>query len=181
MKKTIIIGIVLIIIGFFVYQINNNLEKNENEKLTAVIRNQDMEEENTTIEEYKDEAMELQYPSTWVIEKENGEDGSVVKFLDENRETVMWIERGEAWRVDLSVDEESYKEVLLQSYPEVEILEFEQTKIGGEQARKIVFSHNNNEKIATKYSVIAGYIFLEINFENSMEHKKIIDSIKFVE
>lgn len=130
---------------------------------------------------YHNPSFELEYPDTWEIKEESGEDGNTVRFYDKKGEAVFWFEQGEAWRVDLNMTKENYKEILKESWQEVEIEELSEVKIDGYDAKKLIFTCtvNGEKRTITKYICVVGYAFFELNFMDSADATP-VDSIAAV-
>lgn len=139
--------------------------------------------DNSSVEmlSYHNPSFELEYPDTWEIKEESGEDGNTVRFYDEKGEAVFWFEQGEAWRVDLNTTKENYKEILTESWQEVEIEELSEVKVDGYDARKLIFTCtvNGEKRTITKYICVVGYAFFELNFMDSADATH-VDSIAAV-
>lgn len=137
---------------------------------------------------YDGAGIDLEYPAAWEIKEERGEDGNRIGFLNETGETVFWMEQGEEWRVDLNRNEEEYQILLEESYQDVEIMELEKTEIKGYDAQKLLFSCtvNGEKRTVTRYIVIVGYAFYQINYTDSLDGltignmgEAVVDSIIF--
>lgn len=145
--------------------------------------------ENLEMVSYHNPGIELKYPAGWEVKEKAGEDGGGIRFYDEKGEDVFWIEQGEAWRVDLNMDEEGYKSLLSELYQEVEIIELSNTLVNGYDAQKLKFAYtvDGENKMITRYIVVAGYAFFELNYMYSADRMSednieadIIESIVFV-
>lgn len=142
------------------------------------------------MQSYHDTNYELEYPASWEVREESGEDGSRISFFNETGETIFWIQQGEAWRVDLDRSEEAYKKILEESYQEVEVVELSKTKVVGYDAQKLIFHFvSQGEKRAiTRYTFVAGHAFYEMNYMDSLEMmsgsnlgEAVVDSICLVQ
>lgn len=67
------------------------------------------------------------------------EDGNEISFWNSEGKKVLWVDIGEAWRVNLEMTEEDYKELLSETYDEVEIIELSKTNIDGYEANILTF------------------------------------------
>lgn len=131
------------------------------------------EQESANVEmiTYDGGGITLEYPSSWELNQESGEDGTQTRFLNKDGEEVFWIELGEAWRVDLSRSEEDYHTLLSEQYQGVEIIELSATKVGGYDAQKLIvtFDENGKKQMMTKHILIVGYVFFDISYLDSQD------------
>ena len=113
------------------------------------------------------------------------EDGNEISFWNSEGKKVLWIDRGEAWRVNLEMTEEDYKELLSETYDEVEIIELSKTNIDGYEANILTFSYNCDgiRETIKRYTVIVEYAFCEINISSLLSEEEInsfVDSLEFI-
>lgn len=81
----------------------------------------------------------------------------------------------------MNMTKENYKEILTESWQEVEIEELSEVKIDGYDAKKLIFTCtvNGEKRIITKYICVVGYAFFELNFMDSADATH-VDSIAAV-
>ena len=73
---------------------------------------------------YENNNISFEYSNTWELKELQHEDGNEISFWNSEGKKVLWVDIGEAWRVNLEMTEEDYKELLSETYDEVEIIEF---------------------------------------------------------
>jgi hypothetical protein len=134
---------------------------------------------------YSDDNIMLEYPSEWTVEKIQGEDGSRVNLFAPDRKDnpVFRFDRGEAWRVNLEYSEKDYQNLLLENYPDIEIIELSKTTIDGCNANKLIATYSDNDQKYTmvQYITIVGPAFAEFSAyypaEAETEYAEVISSI----
>ena len=88
---------------------------------------------------YENNNISFEYSNTWELKELQHEDGNEISFWNSEGKKVLWVDRGEAWRVNLEMTEEDYKELLSETYDEVEIIELSKTNIDGYEANILLF------------------------------------------
>lgn len=130
----------------------------------------DMDEDKKMLK-YESSGYELEYPASWEVKEEGGEDGNRINFYNEAGQKMFWIEQGEAWRADLNRKEEDYKELLSELYEDVEVVELSRTEVDGYEAQKLIFTftENGEKREISKHILVAGYAFFETNYVESFD------------
>ena len=89
---------------------NSYLEKAESE-VVEEIKESDFSSEESNSEEYiplkyENNNISFEYSNTWELKELQHEDGNEISFWNSEGKKVLWIDRGEAWRVNLEMTEE---------------------------------------------------------------------------
>lgn len=171
-------------------EISNSYVEEAESEVIEKIKESDFNSEELNSEEYiklKYESNNVcfEYSNAWELKELQHEDGKEISFWNLAGKKVIWVEVGEAWRVNLEKTEEDYKELLSESYDEVEIIELSKTNIYGYETNILTFSYNCDgiRETIKRYTVIAGYAFCEINISFALSEEEInsfVDSIEFI-
>lgn len=168
---------------------NSYFEETEPE-VVEEIKESDSSSEELNSEEhiqlkYENNNISFEYSNTWELMELQHEDGNEISFWNSEGKKVLWIDRGEAWRVNLEMTEEDYKELLSETYDEVEIIELSKTNIDGYETNILTFSYNCDgiRETIKRYTVIVEYAFCEINISSLLSEEEInsfVDSLEFI-
>lgn len=171
-------------------EISNSYLEEAEPKVVEEIKESDSNSEELILEEhiqlkYESNNISFEYSNAWELKELQHEDGKEISFWNSEGEKVLWVGRGEAWRVNLEMTEEDYKELLSETYDEVEIIELSKTYIDGYEANILTFSYNCDgiRETIKRYTVIVGYAFCEINISSVLSEEEInsfVDSIEFI-
>lgn len=171
-------------------EIPNSYSEEAEPEVVEEIKESDSSSEELNTEEhiqlkYENNNISFEYSNTWELKELQHEDGNEISFWNSEGKKVLWIDRGEAWRVNLEMTEEDYKELLSETYDEVEIIELSKTNIDGYEANILTFSYNCDgiRETIKRYTVIVEYAFCGINISSLLSEEEInsfVDSLEFI-